>query len=116
MKASVFRHAGGPEVLSLEELPDPIAGPGEAVIRVVSIGVNFADIYRRRGEYPIAPPSPFVLGHEAAGWVESVGPGVTEFRVGERVGFTHNPRSNAERAVCPVDKLIRLPEGVSFDE
>src|SRR5215510_3340996 len=85
MKALVQTGTGGPEVLRVEERPDPAVGPGEVRIAVRAAGVNFADTMARVGLYPDAPKPPCVLGYEVAGEVESVGDGVAEHSVGDRV-------------------------------
>ena len=85
MKAVVLTKAGGPEVLQVQERPDPPVGPGEVRVATKACGINFADLMARVGVYPDAPPTPCVLGYEFAGEVESVGEGVTDRRPGERV-------------------------------
>ena len=103
-------HAGGPEVLVLGErdLDDP--GPGEAVVRVAAAGVNFIDIYRRSGVYPVRHP--YTPGGEGSGSVVAVGPGVAEFSVGDRVAWCDVPQSYGGAVLAPVDRLIPVPDGV----
>lgn len=115
MQAVGFLKHGGPEVLKLMELPEPRPGFDEVVIRTAAIGINFADIYRRRGEYPSEPPKPYVLGHEGAGIIHAVGTGVREFFIGDRVAFAHVPRANAEFVKAPAWKVIPLPLDISFE-
>jgi NADPH2:quinone reductase len=115
MKAIGFSQLGHPDVLELISLPDPVPGSDEVVIETRFIGVNFADIYRRRGEYPSEGPSPYVLGHEGAGVIHAVGENVKDFSVGDRVGFAHVPRSNAGYVKAPAWKVIPLPEAISFE-
>lgn len=115
MKAVGFSKHGGPEVLQWIDLPEPKPGADEVVIRTEVIGVNFADIYRRRGEYPSEPPSPYVLGHEAAGTIHSLGTDVRTFSVGDRVAFAHVPRANAEFVKAAAWKVIPLPRDISFE-
>lgn len=115
MKAAAFFKTGGPEVIELVTLPDPVPGPNEVLIRTKAIGLNFADIYRRRGEYSTEPPCPYVLGYEGAGVVVAVGSEVKEFSEGCRVGFVHVPRANAELVQAPAWKVIPLPEKISFE-
>ena len=86
MKAIRVHAPGGPEVLRFEDIPDPVPAEGQAVVRLEAIGVNFIDTYHRTGLYKV--PLPFTLGQEAAGTVEAVGPGITEFAVGDRVAYT----------------------------
>lgn len=116
MKAAAFTAPGPSGVIQLRDLPDPVCGPRDVLVRTRAIGLNFADIYRRRGEYGVAPPRPFVLGYEAAGVVEVVGAEVRQFKPGERVGFADVPRANAELVLCPEEKLVPLPESVSFEQ
>src|SRR5512137_2487550 len=80
----ITRH-GGPEVLEAREGPDPVPGPGEVRVRVRAAGLNFADVMARLGLYPDAPPTPCVVGYEAAGVVDAVGPGTTGVAPGDRV-------------------------------
>jgi NADPH2:quinone reductase len=103
---------GGPEVLSYEEVPLPEPGPGQARVRIAAIGVNFADIYRRRGWYPSALP--FTPGGEAAGVVDALGDGVTELAVGDRVASAEIPGAYAAYAVAPAQVLLPLPDAVDF--
>jgi NADPH2:quinone reductase len=112
MKAIRVLELGGPEVLKLEEIPDPKPGPGEAVVRVEAAGINFIDVYHRTGLYKVAA-LPFTLGQEGAGTVESVGEGVSEVATGDRVAWTNVPGSYAEKVLVPVAKLVPLPAGVS---
>jgi NADPH2:quinone reductase len=112
MKAIRVHQLGGPEVLKLEEIPDPQPGPGEAVVRVEAAGVNFIDVYHRTGLYKVAS-LPFTLGQEGAGTVESVGTGVEEVAAGDRVAWTVVQGAYAEKALVPVAKLVPLPAGVS---
>lgn len=116
MHAVILNGFGGPEVLSFATLPAPEPGPGEATVRLRAIGLNFADIYRRRGEYALVPPEPFVNGYEGAGVVERVGDGVVDIAPGDRVAFADVPRANAELVVAPVDRLVPLPDDISFDD
>ncbi len=102
---------GGPEALVGEEVPDPLAGPGEVVVAVEAVGVNFIDVYQRSGLYPVERP--FVLGQEAAGTVESVGDGVTEVAVGDRVAWAGPMGAYAQRCALPAEKAVRVPDGVA---
>jgi len=102
--------AGGPEVLvaSAAEIADP--GPGQALLDVAAAGVNFIDIYRRSGVYPMSYP--YTPGNEGAGRVLAVGPDVTAVAVGDRVAWSDVPGSYASATVGPVDRLIPVPDGV----
>src|SRR4051812_44389175 len=116
MKAATLTRFGGPEVLEYRELPEPRPGPREVLVRTRAIGVNYADIYRRRGEYGVVGPAPWVPGYEAAGIVEQVGSEVTAWRTGDRVAFADVPRANAEQVIAPEGKLVALPSGVSDEQ
>jgi len=111
-KAIRFHETGGPEVLRLENVDVGEPGPGQARVRHTYIAVNFIDIYFRTGRYPL--PLPNGLGSDAVGVVEAVGPGVTDIRVGDRVGYLVGPQgAYSEVRVMPAELLIPLPEGVS---
>ncbi len=111
-KAIRFHHTGGPEVLVWEDVPVGQPGPGEARIRQTAVGVNFVDIYMRRGIYPVTLPSG--LGTEAAGVVAEVGPGASEVKPGDRVAYVGGPLgAYAEERVMPTDRLVALPDGIS---
>jgi len=106
-----FHSTGGPEVLVLEEVAVPPPGPGEARVRHTAIGVNYIDTYHRSGLYPM--PMPSGLGGEAAGVITALGSGVTDFAVGDRVGYcTAPPGSYSTERNVPVDRLIKLPDGI----
>jgi NADPH2:quinone reductase len=110
MKAIRFHVHGGPEVLKLEDLTDPVPGPGEAVVELEAIGVNFIDVYFRTGTYKM--PLPATLGLEGAGLVRAVGAGVSEVAAGDRVAYTGVPGAYAQRAVVPAQRLVQLPSGL----
>jgi NADPH2:quinone reductase len=111
MAHAIRIHAhGGPEALRWEDVPVPDPGPGEARIRQRAIGVNFIDVYQRNGLYPAALPA--VLGNEAAGVVEAVGPGVTEVAVGDRVAYAGLSGAYAEERTVPAERLVKLPDGI----
>ena len=111
MKAIRIHAFGGPEVYHYEDVPDPVAGADQALVAIEAVGVNFIEVYQRTGLYPV--PLPATPGSEAAGTVVAVGPGVTELRAGDRVAWQGAPGAYAERATVPVERLVRLPEGVS---
>lgn len=110
MRAVVARAPGSPEVLSLVDLPDPEAGPGELVVRVAVAGVNFIDTYRRSGLYRMSYPH--VVGTEGAGEVVAVGPGVDGFSVGQRVAWLTSAGSYAELAVVRAADALVVPAGL----
>src|SRR5215212_4627150 len=103
MKAIRVHAVGGPEVLRLEDVPDPQPGPGEIVVRLDAIGVNFIEIYQRTGAYPVQYP--YTPGREGAGRVSAVGPGVTTFRVGDRVASEQFIGAYAELAKAKADRV-----------
>jgi len=106
-----IHNTGGPEVMSWEEVTLAAPGPGEAVVRHHYVGVNFVDIYHRRGVYKL--PLPTGLGSEAAGVVEAVGPGVTDFQPGDRVACGTGPvGAYAEARLVPVERLVHLPDDI----
>jgi len=110
MKAMVIRECGGPEVLRLEEIEKPEPGPGQARVRIEFAGVNFIDIYGRKGLY--RSQFPRILGEEAAGRVDAVGPGVTEVRMGDRVVYAMQPGSYAQFAVVRSWTLMPIPDAI----
>jgi len=116
VKALVVTRHGPPEVLRLEERPDPVPGPGEVRIRVRAAGINFADLLARVGFYEEAPKPPCVVGYEVAGEIDSVGEGVTSFEPGQRVVAGTRFGGQAELAVAVEGAVVPLPEGWSFEQ
>jgi NADPH:quinone reductase-like Zn-dependent oxidoreductase len=116
MRAVVQTKNGGPDVLKVEERPDPAVGPGEVRIGVRAAGINFADTMARVGLYPDAPKPPCVLGYEVAGEIESVGEGVTGHTVGDRVFAGTRFGGQAELVTVPADQAFPLPERLSFEQ
>ncbi|MGA2087259.1 MAG: quinone oxidoreductase [Terracidiphilus sp.] len=114
MKAIQIHETGGPEVLQLAELSIPQPGPGQALIRVEAIGVNFIEIYFRKGVYKAALP--LTPGSEAAGTVEELGPGVTGFAAGDAVASVSVLGSYAEYALVPAAQLVKTPAGLSMEK
>jgi NADPH2:quinone reductase len=110
-KAVFVRTLGGPEVLSCEDRELDPPGPGEIRVRNGAIGINFVDVYQRTGLYKL--PLPFVAGSEGAGEVRAVGPGVSDFKVGDHVGYTGPVGAYAEERLLPASRAVRLPEGIS---
>ncbi|NBD25268.1 quinone oxidoreductase family protein [Paenibacillus glycinis] len=115
MKALVFHTFGGPEVLKLAEIAEPVLAPGSVKVRMRAIGLNYADVYRRRGSYHLVGEPPYILGYEGAGIVEETAPDVRGVKVGDRVGFADAPHANAELAVVPADRIVPLPDGIGFE-
>ncbi|HEY7240110.1 MAG TPA: quinone oxidoreductase [Burkholderiales bacterium] len=114
MKSKTIRlhRTGGPEVLELESVEVGEPGLGQARVRHTFVAVNFIDIYFRSGRYPL--PLPNGLGSDAIGVVEAIGEGVTDIKVGDRVGYLLGPQgAYAQNRVMPADVLIKLPHGVS---
>jgi NADPH:quinone reductase-like Zn-dependent oxidoreductase len=116
MRAVVLTGTGGPEVLQVQERPDPAVGPGEIRIAVRAAGINFADTMARVGLYPDAPKTPCVLGYEVAGEVESVGEGVSEWEVGNRVVAGTRFGGQAELVTVPAAQALPLPDRLDFEQ
>lgn len=114
MKAIIVNEHGGPEVLTFVDVDSPCIGEGEVLVRIESAGINFIDTYQRSGLYQI--PLPSTLGLEAAGTVVETGANVAGLNIGDRVAYTNVAGAYAEFAAVPADKLVAIPEGVSFDQ
>jgi NADPH2:quinone reductase len=111
MKAVRVHKAGGPEGMVYEDVPDPKAEAGQAIVKIEAIGLNFAEVNRRRQANPAALPMP--LGGEAAGTVIEVGVGVSTVKVGDRVAFNGIPGAYAELVAAPVTRLVSIPDKVT---
>ena len=111
MKSIRIHEKGGPDVLKFEDVADPTPGPGELLIKVEAVGMNFIDIYFREGLYPVERP--YTPGSEAAGTIVAVGDRVKDLQVGQRVVSQNVKGSYAEKALVPADKAVRIPDGVS---
>ncbi|HET6264275.1 MAG TPA: quinone oxidoreductase [Usitatibacter sp.] len=110
-----FHKTGGPEVLQWEEVSVAQPGAGECLVRHKAVGLNYIDTYHRTGLYPM--PLPSGLGLEAAGLVEAVGTGVTEFKPGDRVAYCNGPiGAYSELKIHPAERLVKVPEGISFEQ
>ncbi len=107
---------GGPDKLVLRERPDPVPGAGEVLIRTAAIGLNFADLFVRSGDYPRTPKPPFVPGMEISGTVEAVGPGVARVAPGRRVVAVPIFGGHAEKVLVPERRVFPLPDGVDLVE
>ena len=114
MKAIQLQKTGGPEVLTLVDLPVPKPKANEALVQIKAIGVNFIDVYFREGRYPAALP--FVDGQEAAGVVSEVGSDVKSLKAGDRVAYTNVIGAYAEYAAVPAERLVRIPDKLSFEQ
>lgn len=119
MKAILAREFGGPDVLKLEDVPDPVAGPGQVRVRIHAVGVNPYDTYMRAGGYAIKPDLPYTPGADAAGVIDQVGNGVDGWKAGDRVyisgtatGKAHG--AYAQLAVCEAGQVHRLPARITF--
>lgn len=115
MQALLCTRLGTPDDLTLAEVPDPAAGPGEAVIRVHSVALNFFDTLIIAGKYQIRPALPFSPGAELAGTIESLGAGVRDLAVGDRVMAYCRFGAAREKIALPAEQIIRIPAGLDFD-
>src|SRR5450432_737280 len=116
MKALYFNDFGRAEVLQYGEVPDPEAKSGQALVRMHAIGLNFADIYRRRGNYHLAGEPPFILGYEGAGEILAIEKNSqTDLSVGDRVAFADSPFANAQLVAADLEKLVRLPAAINYE-
>lgn len=113
MQAIRVHQCGGPEALVLETLPTPEPGPGEALVSVSAVGINFIEVYQRSGHYPL--PLPLAMGVEGAGVVKRLGPGDSPVAEGDRVTWVGGQGSYATEAIVPADRLVPLPAGVDED-
>ncbi|MFD0694676.1 quinone oxidoreductase family protein [Paenibacillus sp. GCM10027628] len=116
MKALIFEQFGGPEVLHYADIPGPELVSGTIRVSMKAIGLNFADIYRRRGHYHLAGQPPYILGYEGAGVVEEVASDVEGIRIGDRIAFADVPYANAEIVSVPYDRAIPLPADITFEQ
>ena len=116
MRAVVITRHGAPDVLQVQERPDPQVAAGEVRIEVRAAGINFADLLARTGMYPDAPKVPSIVGYEVAGLVESVGQGVTSVAVGDRVMAGTRFGGYAELVTVGEEAVLDLPEGLSFEQ
>lgn len=114
MKALTFNTFGGPEVLQYQEIPDPLLQDQDVLVEMKAIGLNFADVYRRKGNYHLKGNPPFIAGYEGAGIVVKVGPKVSGVKVGDRVAFADVPYANAELVAVPEPHVIPLPDDITF--
>jgi NADPH:quinone reductase-like Zn-dependent oxidoreductase len=115
MKALQTHAVGGPETLVLDDLPDPVAGPGQVVVAVKACSINFPDTLMIRDLYQFKPQRPYSPGGELAGVIESLGEGVTDWKVGDRVIAMVGNGGLREKVIADPARLFALPEGVDFD-
>lgn len=116
MKALLSKQPGGPDTLILEEVADPVAGKGQVVVAVKACAINYPDFLIIEDKYQFKPPRPFAPGGEIAGVIESVGEGVTDWSVGDRVIAVTGHGGLVEKIAIEAFRLFRLPEGRSFEE
>jgi NADPH2:quinone reductase len=114
MKAIQVQSTGGPDVLQIRDVPDPVPHAGEALVRVDTAGVNYMDVYFREGKYKA--PLPFVPGGEGSGYVEAVGEGVISLSVGAPVAWLGAVGSYAEKVVVPADRLVPVPPALDLQK
>jgi putative PIG3 family NAD(P)H quinone oxidoreductase len=114
MRAVIITQPGGPEVLRLEEVPDPVPGPGEVLVAVTAAGLNRADVLQRQGHYPPPPGSPPYPGMECSGRIIELGPEVTGWQVGDEVCALLGGGAYAEQVAVPQGQLLPIPDGVSL--
>ncbi len=113
MKALTFSKFGSPDVLEYTEIPKPVISDFEVLVKTEAIGLNYADIYRRKGNYHLKGNPPFIAGYEGAGIV--VESNVKNIKIGDRIAFTDVPFANAEFVIVPENHIIPLNENISFD-
>jgi NADPH2:quinone reductase len=115
MKALLCTRFGTPDDLELADIADPKPGPGAAVVRIAAAALNFFDTLIIAGKYQTKPPMPFSPAAEFAGTVESIGPGVSALRVGDRVLGYAGYGAARERIALAADRLVKIPDGVDFN-
>ncbi|MGB9111136.1 MAG: quinone oxidoreductase [Acidimicrobiales bacterium] len=115
MRAVVITEFGGPDVLRMEDVPDPKPSSGELLVDVAAAGVNFMDVYGRIGRAPYRKDVPFVLGAEGAGTVLELGPTVSGFAKGDRVAWIEAPGSYADKVVVRANRAVHVPDAVSLE-
>src|SRR5580658_10157891 len=116
MKALLSKQPGGPETLVLEDIPDPVPGPGEVRVAVRACGVNYPDLLIIQDLYQFKPPRPFAPGAEIAGVVDAVGTGVENVKPGDRVLMSPVQGGMAEKAVGLAINCWKIPDAMPFDE
>jgi NADPH:quinone reductase len=114
VRAIVVSELGGPEVMEVATRADPVAKPGQVVVKVVAAGVNFMDIYQRSGVGVYATQPPYTPGGEGAGLILAVGEGATDFAAGDRVAWSAGPGSYAEQVALPADRVVPVPDSIDL--
>src|SRR6185437_7199218 len=115
MKAVLCSQYCQPDDLVLADVPDPVAGPGEAVIAIKAAALNFFDLLMLQGKYQIKPPFPFSPAAEIAGVVESVGTGVSGLKVGDRVVASCGHNGAREKIALAANSIVKIPDNLDFD-
>lgn len=115
MKAILCSRFCGPDDLALSDIPDPVAGPGEAVIAVKSAALNFFDLLMIQGKYQVKPPFPFSPAAEIAGVVDSVGAGVADLKPGDRVAASAGYNGARQKIALPATSIVKIPDNLDFD-
>jgi len=115
MKAILCSQFCGPDDLVLADVPDPVAAPGEVVIAIKAAALNFFDLLMIQGKYQIKPPFPFSPAAEVAGMVESVGAGVTDLKVGDRVVASVGHNGAREKVAVPAMQAVKIPDNLDYD-
>ena len=117
MVAAVRVHkTGGPEVLTYEQVEIGAPGQGQVKVKQHAAGVNYIDTYFRMGMYPSPVGLPFISGNEAAGEIIAVGPGVTDFKVGDRIAYVHAMGAYAEEKLLPADRTVKIPDNITYEQ
>jgi NADPH2:quinone reductase len=117
MVAAVRVHqTGGPEVLTYEDIEVPAPGPGQVRVKQYASGINYIDTYFRAGAYPSPVGLPFVAGNEGAGEVTTVGSGVTDIKVGDRIGYVSALGGYAAERLLPAERAVKLPASISYEQ
>ena len=116
MRALICNDLGSTDQLVIEEWPDPVAGPGQVLVRLHAAGINFPDILVIKGLYQVKIEPPFIPGNEAAGIITAVGDGVGHYEVGDRVMIMPEGAAFAELCALPVERVIPMPESLDFEQ
>ena len=116
MRALICNELGSTDQLVIEEWPDPVAGPGEVLVKLHAAGINFPDILVIKGLYQVKIEPPFIPGNEAAGIIAAVGDGVRHYQVGDRVMIMPEGAAFAELCAVPVERVIPMPESIDFEQ
>ncbi len=114
MKALTFSTFGGPDVLQYIDIPAPILQPNEVLVQMKAIGLNYADVYRRKGNYHLKGQPPFIAGYEGAGIIVNQN-NIEGFNNGDKICFADVPFANAELVAVPIEKCLPLPNPISFE-